>query len=118
MESRCVAFGSGFFHSAGGVASACLRGYFRPRLLLQMPAVPIGSSGGSHLPFWFMSTLDNAEGCQGLGRGLGRVWAASHFCCALKLASQLAGPLSPGDPQVCSACTVLGIEHWGESEWA
>lgn len=27
---RCVAFGSGFFHSAGGVESACLRGYFQP----------------------------------------------------------------------------------------
>lgn len=83
-----------------------------------MPAVPIGSSGGSHLPFWFMSGLDNAEGCQGLGREVGGVWAASHFCCALKLASQLAGTLSPGDPQVCSARTVLSIEHWGESKWA
>lgn len=117
MESRCVAFGSGFFHSVGGVESACCVATSSPRLL-QMPAVPTGSSGGSHLPFWFMSGLDNAEGCQGLGREVRGVWAASHFCCALKLASQLAGPLSPGDPHVCSARTVLGIEHWGESEWA
>lgn len=90
MESRRVAFESGFFHSVG-VESACLHGCFQP----EAP--------------WFMSGLEDAEGFQGLGGGVGRVSSAFHFCCALKLASQLAGPLSPGDPHVCLACTVLGI---------
>lgn len=40
--------------------------------LLQTPAVPTGSSWGSHLPFWFMLGFDNAESCKDLGKRVSR----------------------------------------------
>lgn len=78
-----------------------------------MTAVPTGSSWGSHLPFWFMLGLGDAESCQRLGKGVGGVSVAFHCCCALQFAPQWADLLPPRRPPCQLTQSLAFTEHYG-----